>query len=139
MNLRVTFRPDIPFVLAEIRYCSLLIGLIELSWSIIGQNPPASSIFARRMAEAGLGMEWSMSMALAGLILAAGSIFPWRSGRHIGLFLSAIIWFTMFGVFYDLALVTPVVISMPIFGLFSVGLMYADAKRKPRRREKLDT
>lgn len=129
-------KDNLSFLFAsEIRFCALLIGLIEIAWSFIGMQSDDRSLFNRTLEAAGLGDEWFGAMLLTGLVLGIGAVFPWRAGRHIGLFLSAIVWFTLFGVFASASVWTPVVISMPIFGAFSIGIMYADTKRK--RREKL--
>ena len=123
---------------SEVRLCSLLIGIIEIIWSLLGIIPNVNhSLFATRLYEVGLDSRWFMIIGLTGLVLAIGSIFPWRAGRHIGLFLSALAWAVMSLVFIDLIAVSPVASSMPVFCIFCVGLIYADSKRKYR--EKLDT
>jgi len=128
---------DISFLFAsEIRFCSLLIGVVQVMWSMLGiTGSGTGSLFVTALNDAGLGMEWFFSMLVVGVIISAGAVLPWRSGRHIGLFLGALTWFSLFGVFVRQALMTPVVVTMPIFGAFCVMLMYTDAKRK--RREKL--
>jgi len=119
---------------SEIRYCSLLIGLIETLWAFVGLLPSLpGSLFSATVRASGLGDVWFFVMFFTGFVLFLGSVFPWRSGRHIGLFLSSLVWFVTFGVFIDMAFVAPVVISMPIFGGVSILLMYSDAKRKPRK------
>ena len=129
--------PDISFLFAsEIRFCCLLIGIIECVWSALGIISETRSLFTVTLKAYGLGDEWFITMLSTGIILCAGAILPWRSGRHIGLFLSALIWFTMFGVFFSAYALTPVSVMMPILGFFSIGMLYADIKRKPR--EKLD-
>lgn len=131
MNVRDT----LPFIFgSEIRFCTLLIGTIELVWSIVGLLPEHRSLFAQTLYSRGLDVEWFGIMIGTGAVTVTGALFPWRSGRHIGLFLSALIWFVMFGIFSDADVFTPVTFSMPVFGLFSMVLMYADAKRKPREK-----
>lgn len=142
MKNRITraWRSDLPWLSggAEIRFCAMLIGIIELLWSLLGILPPEErSLFAVRLYDAGLDVEWFGVMGGVGLVTVAGAILPWRSGRHIGLALSCLIWVVMTGVFLDLVFRSPVVMSMPVFAIFSIGMMYADAKRKPR--EKLVT
>lgn len=128
-------KDTLPFIFgSEIRYCTLLIGTIELVWSIVGLIPEHRSLFAQTLYSRGLDVEWFGLMIGTGTVTGAGAVLPWRSGRHIGLFLSALIWLVMFGVFVDDNVLTPVTFSMPVFGLFSIGLMYADAKRKPREK-----
>jgi len=131
-------RNDIPWIGAsEIRIASLLIGSIEVAWSITGILPTVpQSLFSFRLHSAGMDDEWFFTMMLVGMLTCAGSILPWRSGRHIGLFLSALVWAVMTGIFLDMMLHSPITASMPVFGAFAIGVMYADAKRKPR--EKLD-
>lgn len=118
---------------SEIRYCSLLIGLIEGFWAFVGliDNDPRS-LFAARLVQSGLGEEWFVVLASVGAMLTAGSIIPWRRGRHMGLALSSLLWFTMTGVFLDLLARSPVAASMPLFAVFSLALLYADSKKKPR-------
>jgi hypothetical protein len=138
VQYRKACRNEVPWVGAsEIRIASLLIGSIEVAWSITGVVPALTqSLFSSRLHKAGMGDEWFLIMMLVGLLTCAGSVLPWRSGRHIGLFLSTLVWAVMTGIFIDMILASPVTATMPIFASFSVGCMYADAKRKPR--EKLD-
>lgn len=129
------WRRDISFLWSsEIRYCTLLIGLIECAWSVLGLIPDNRSLFTMTLEGAGLDDVWFAVMMMVGLLTTAGAVLPWRSGRHIGLFLSALTWFTLFGVFAREDIFTPVVITMPIFGIFSIALMYADSARKPREK-----
>ena len=129
---------DISFLFAsEIRLCTLLIGIVEMAWAFTGIIGVPQSLFKMLLADSGLEREWFFVMVLVGALTSAGAIFPWRSGRHIGLFLSALLWLTMTGVFMSSLSLTPVTVTMPIFAVFAVGLIYVDAKRKPR--EKLDS
>jgi len=132
-------RNDVPWIGAsEVRLASLMIGIVEIMWSMTGIVPPIpNSIFSTTLHQAGLGDEWFASMMMVGIITTAGSLLPWRSGRHIGLFLSSIMWAVMTGIFIDTLFSAPVVAAMPVFSAFAIGVMYADAKRKPR--EKLDS
>lgn len=126
---------DISFLWAsEIRFCTLLIGLVECAWALLGLVPDNRSLFTTALENAGLNDTWFAVMMMVGAVTSAGAVLPWRSGRHIGLFLSALSWFTLFGVFAAGNIFTPVVITMPIFGIFSIGLMYADSTRKPREK-----
>lgn len=117
---------------SEIRFCSLLIGIIHMLWAMLGLRTDERSLFIRTLHAAGLEYEWFGVMFCVGTVLALGAVFPWRAGRHIGLFLSSLVSFTLFGVFIEESIWTPVVILMPVMGVFSIVLMYADAKRKKR-------
>lgn len=118
---------------SEIRFCTALIGLVEIAWALIGLAPPPDrSLFAARLFEAGMGLPWFGVMGAVGIVTLAGAVLPWRRGRHIGQALSAILWLAMAGVFLDLVDQSPVAATMPLFAIFSLGMLYADAKRKPR-------
>ena len=118
---------------SEIRYCALLIGLIQMSWAFVGlTDSHGISLFARTLKESGLGYSWFSVMFASGLFLSLGALLPMRRLRHISLYLSSLIWMAMFFVFLGSAPATPVVISMPLFSVFSVLLIYSDAKRKTR-------
>jgi hypothetical protein len=120
---------------SEIRYACLLIGLLEIVWSAVGIVPAEpQSKFATVLHEQDFGVVWLFIMLLVGILLTAGAILPWRSGRHIALFLSSLIWFSWFGIFIRELPWAPVVASMPIIGAMCVLLMYSDAKQKPRSR-----
>lgn len=128
MNKHVAF-----LVSSEVRYCVLLIGLIQMAWAFIGLTDSHKfSLFARTLIESGLGYSWFSVMFVGGLFLVLGALLPMRHFRHISLYLSSLIWMAMFFVFLEHAPMTPVVVSMPLFSIFSVLLIYSDAKRKIR-------
>ena len=117
---------------SETRYCSMLIGAITATWSALGLSTTPESLFAVTLHRANLGAEWFFLMLITGVLLVVSSIFPLRSLRHIGLFLASLVWASMTGVFLLAGLITPVTITAPLFALWPVLLMYADAKNKPR-------
>lgn len=134
-RVRQATKADLPWLASgsEIRFCTALIGLIELAWALIGIAPaPDRSLFAVRLFEAGMGLPWFGVMGAVGIITLAGAVLPWRRGRHIGQALSAILWLAMAGVFLDLVDQSPVAATMSLFAIFSLGMLYADAKRKSR-------
>ena len=118
---------------SEIRYCALLIGCIQMAWAFLGVTDAHEvSLFARTLRDSGLGYSWFSVMFVGGLFLSLGALLPMRHFRHISLYLSSLIWMATFFVFLGSAPITPVVISMPLFSIFSVLLIYSDAKRKTR-------
>lgn len=123
---------------SEIRFATLLIGIIEMSWAWVGiVSPDPRSLFATRLIEVGLGTPWFGIMFCVGALTAVGAVAPWRRGRHIGLALSSLVWWTLTGVFLDLFNRSPVAVTMPVFALFALMLLSADAQRKPREKHPL--
>lgn len=120
---------------SEIRFATLLLGVIEMSWAWVGiVSPEPRSLFAVRLFEVGLAPAWFGVMFCTGVLTAVGAIAPWRRGRHIGLALSSLVWWTLTGTFLDLFNRSPVAVTMPVFALFAIMLLLADAQRKPREK-----
>lgn len=117
---------------SETRYCSMLIGAMTALWSLLGIVPNRESLFTTTLHAANLGNEWFFLMLLTGLLLIVSSVFPLRSMRHIALFGASLVWAAMTGVFLLANLSTPVTVSAPLFALWPILLLYADAKNKPR-------
>ena len=124
--------PTSHYFRSETRYCSMLIGALTAIWSLLGLVPHRESLFVTTLRTANLGNEWFFLMLLTGLLLIISSVFPLRSLRHIALFGASLVWTSMTGVFLLANLITPVTVSAPLFALWPILLMYADAKNKPR-------
>lgn len=100
-------------------------------WSLLALGPE-DSLFVSYLKANNAELEWSVTLFANGFLLLAGSLLPWRSGRHIGLSLGALTMTAFGGYFFLEGLVTPVTVVMPFLGLMSLITMLAEAKGKPR-------
>lgn len=122
---------------SETRWCTLLIGSIQIIWAMLPITG-GDWRFQKILRHYGQVEEWLTFMALCGILLIVGAIFPWRSGRHIGLFLSSIIWFTSFGMWLNYWatsgkwLVSPTTMLFPLLGIFCLVLLANDVAQKPK-------
>lgn len=118
-------------VFAHTKVFSVTLGGIMLIWSLLALGPE-DSLFVRYLDANDAKLEWAFILFSNGMLLLAGSLLPWRSGRHIGLALGALT-MTAFGCYFFLeGLVTPVTVVMPFLGVMSLITMLAEAKGKPR-------
>lgn len=115
----------------HLKISAFMLAGIMLIWSFLAFGP-SDSLFVRTLNDAGLAQQWGGIMFLNGLLLLAGCILPWRSGRHIGLILCCFQMFALGGYFFEREIFTPVSASMPWLGLMSLITLMAEVKGKPR-------
>ena len=118
-------------VFAHTKIAAVMLGGVMLLWSFIALGPP-DSLFAATIQKMNTQCEWAAIMACNGILLLAGSLFPWRSLRHIGLALCCFNMTALGGFFFLQGLVTPVSVTMPYFGLMALITLMAEVKGKPR-------
>lgn len=118
-------------IFAHTKIAAVMLGGLLLMWSMLALGPE-DSLFASSLRAQDVQAEWAAIMASNGILLLAGSLFPWRSGRHIGLALCSFNMFALGGFFFEQGLVTPVSVSMPWLGLMSLITLMAEVKGKPR-------
>jgi len=104
---------------------------ILLIWSMLALGTE-DSLFVRTLNDSGLAIQWGFMMFINGLMLLLGSVFPWRSLRHIGLTFCCFQMMALGGYFFELQIFTPVSASMPWLGLMSLITLMAEVKGKPR-------
>lgn len=127
----------VPTQRSEARLCTLLIGAIQVIWSMLPVTG-GDWRFQRILRHYEYAQEWLSFMALCGVLLIIGALCPWRSGRHMGLFLSSTVWFSSFGMWLNYWaetgkwLVSPTTMLFPLLGLFCLVLFYNDVAQKPR-------
>lgn len=119
------------FTAAEIKLSSFTIGGLEFIWaSVISLDPNGRLSMLLQLYD--LRMEFVSVLSVAGALLMAGSIFPWRKMRHVGLCLSPLVTFPTFGVLIGHGLTGALSFSLPFLGIMSLVTFFMDAKRKPR-------
>lgn len=130
----------LPMQRSEARLCTLLIGAIQLYWSIlptIGSDWRLGKVLRHFQATD----QWLMVMGSLGILMMVSALCPWRSGRQIALLLSSASWFGYFGIYVkfwfdtDRALLTPVFMTAPLFGVFCFLLLVNDIMQKHRDRK----
>lgn len=125
-----------PYQKSETRLCALLIGAIQTIWSVLSTTG-GSAGFLKALAYYHQSEKWLFFMALSGMLLIVTSLFPWRSGRHISLFLSTTVWFSStalwlnYGVDTDVWIVSPTTVLFPLLGTFCLVLLYNEVVQRP--------
>ena len=124
-------------IFAHTKIASFMLGGIMLLWAAI---PLASdeSLLVKYLNLDDVTGEWGFVMLANGLLLMIGSLFQWRSMRHIGLALCCFVMFAFGGYFFAWGLFTPVTVLMPYLGLMSLITLMAETKAKPRMGKKSD-
>lgn len=123
--------------MSEVRWASLLIGLLQFTWSMIPLSG-GQGMITRALQDADAVEPWFVAMALVGMMLILSSVLPWRSGRHIALFLSSSVWFSTFGMVLSSTLEhgtkPPIVLmaTFPLLAVYCLLLLVNDVHRKPR-------
>jgi len=100
----------------EFRVGSFMVGFIQILCAL---EPPTQELYFGYM-------------LVVGLILCLTSFIPWRSGRHIALFLSSTLWFSSEALVKDSK--GPMWLIAPFLGVMSIVLLARDVMRKLRRR-----
>lgn len=118
-------------IFAHTKIAAVMLGGIMLIWSMLALGPE-ESLFVKYLTRHRLAEEWAFILFSNGLLLLIGSLFPWRSGRHIGLALGCFTMFALGGVFFIEGLFTPVTVTMPYLGLMSLITLLAEVWEKPR-------
>ncbi len=118
-------------VLNEPKLASLLIGCIQVLWSFLSFSGDYDTLSLAIVSHR-IEHEWFFMMFGTGILLIAGSVCRWRSGRHIGLFLSMLVLLSTFGVFVKFSAWTPVTATMPLLALMCLILLVHDSRGKPR-------
>lgn len=114
---------------SETRWATMLIGVQETLWStapLVASGPLYKTLSRYDAAES-----WFFIMFSCGCMLIASSMLPWRSGRHIGLFLSCVVWLVTFGlVMKQHGAMSPGMLTFPVMGVFCLLLLINDAFKK---------
>lgn len=118
-------------VFTHLKISAFTLSGIMLIWSFLAFGNE-ESLFTRTLNESGIALQWGAIMFLNGLLLFAGCILPWRSGRHIGLTLCCFQMMALGGYFFEQGIFTPVSASMPWLALMSLITLMAEVKGKPR-------
>ena len=118
-------------IFAHTKIAAVMLGGLMLIWAALALGPE-ESLFVQSLNRNGVADEWGFILASNGLLLFLGSIFTWRSMRHIGLALGTFTMFALGGVFFEDGLITPVSVSMPWLGLMSLITLMAEVKGKLR-------
>lgn len=108
--------------LTDIRTTPLLIGLIAVAWALVPiLDAQDRTLFAQVLEETGREHLWLSILFTLGLFLAVSSICKWRRMLLLTQSFNVFVWLSLFVAFRDYALLTPVVLVMPLFSL-SCGL-----------------
>lgn len=122
---------------SETRYCTMLIGAIQIVWSVLPITG-GDWRFISILRYFDQGDEWLFFMLLTGLLLLVGGAFPLRKLRHIGLFLSSSVWLASFGMWLNYWavtnkwLVSPTILLFPLLGMYCLILLGNDILGKPK-------
>jgi hypothetical protein len=126
----------LPTQRSEARLCTLLLGAIQLYWSVL---PLVGGDFrlSRMLDHFSQKEEWFVVMGFLGLLMMISAVTPWRSMRQLSQFLSCASWFGFFGMWLTYYaetgrwIVSPVAMTAPLFGLFCFLLFVNDVLQKP--------
>ena len=117
----------------ETRMAAMLVGILEVLWSLLPMMDPSNpTIFVNILSELNMPQLWETCMFFIGALLVVTSICPWRSGRHIALFLSSTAFFSTFGFFMHNWAATPATLAFPVLGAYCLALLVVDVAKKPR-------
>lgn len=122
-------------IFTHTKIASFMLAGIMLFWSALSLGPD-ESLFVKYLELENVEFQWAFILFANGMLLLLGSIFPWRSMRHIGLALGCFVMMAFGGYFFLLGLFTPVTVVMPYLGLMSLITLMAEVKGKPRKGER---
>lgn len=122
-------------VFTHTKIASVMLAGIMIFWSALALGPD-DSLFVKYLKMEDVEAQWAFILFSNGLLLLLGSIFPWRSMRHIGLALGCFVMMAFGGYFFAWGLFTPVTVLMPYLGLMSLITLMAEVKAKPRTGKK---
>jgi len=115
----------------EIKLSGFIIGMTELIWAAATLGSSHGRI-AGLMELYGTREEFGLLLALSGLLIVVGSVFPCRNVRHWGLLLCPFVTFPACGVAVAHNLMGVGALLLPFIGMMALLTMWFDARGKPR-------
>lgn len=119
----------------EIKLSGFIIGMMELMWATSTLWDTKGRI-ALVMDLYGTREEFGLLLAISGLLIVTGSVFPCRNIRHWGLLMCPLVVFPAAGVAVMHNMVSFGTLLLPFIGAMALLTMWFDARGKPREKRR---